>query len=98
MNRKAKTARAYKRIFYRDAETLDLTGIPVKYRENLEISLEREVLISSLGAKLKFPNLNLSEIGFYKMNLRILGIPLKVFLCLVFYLRGSLIIKKCRIM
>ena len=53
LNYKAKTARKYSTIFYRDEETLDLVGIPKTSRENIEIALEKEVLIVSLGAKLK---------------------------------------------
>ncbi len=53
LNYKARTARKYSRIFYRDDETLDLSGIPQKSRENIEIALEKQVLIVSLGAKLK---------------------------------------------
>ena len=53
LNYKAKTARKYSTIFYRDEETLDLAGIPKTSRENIEIALEKEVLIVSLGAKLK---------------------------------------------
>ena len=79
LNRKAKTARAYKRIFYRDAETLDLTGIPVKYRENLEVSLEREVLISSLGAKLKIPKLKFIRDWFLQNEFADFGDPAESF-------------------
>lgn len=53
LNYKAKSSRKYKLVFYRDKETLDLTGIPKTCRENIEIALEKEVLIVSLGAKLK---------------------------------------------
>ena len=53
LNYKAKTARKYSTIFYRDTNTLDLAGIPKTSRENIEIALEKEVLIVSLGAKLK---------------------------------------------
>lgn len=53
LNYKAKTARKYSTIFYRDENTLDLAGIPKTSRENIEIALEKEVLIVSLGAKLK---------------------------------------------
>ena len=53
LNYKAKTARKYSTIFYRDEETLDLAGIPKTSRENIEIALEKQVLIVSLGAKLK---------------------------------------------
>lgn len=53
LNSKAKTARKYSNIFYRDENTLDLAGIPKTSRENIEIALEKQVLIVSLGAKLK---------------------------------------------
>ncbi len=52
-NYKAKTARKFSSIFYRDNNTLDLKGIPKSSRENIEIALEKQVLIISLGAKLK---------------------------------------------
>ena len=79
LNRKAKTARAYKRIFYRDSETLDLVGIPAKYRENIEISLEREVLISSLGAKLKIPKLKFIRDWFLQNEFADFGDPVESF-------------------
>lgn len=53
LNYKAKTSRKYSSVFYRDEETLDLIGIPKTSRENIEIALEKQVLIVSLGAKLK---------------------------------------------
>lgn len=53
LNVKAKTARKYSPVFYRSEDTLDLTGIPKNSRENIEVALEKQVLIVSLGAKLK---------------------------------------------
>ncbi|MCD8013640.1 MAG: ATP-binding protein [Lachnospiraceae bacterium] len=53
LNYKARTARKYSMIFYRDKETLDLSGIPKASRENIKVALEKQVLIVSLGAKLK---------------------------------------------
>lgn len=53
LNVKAKTARKYSPVFYRAEDTLDLTGIPKNSRENIEVALEKQVLIVSLGAKLK---------------------------------------------
>ena len=53
LNYKAKTARKYKSIFYRDKNTLDLSGIPKASRENISVALEKQVLIVSLGAKLR---------------------------------------------
>lgn len=55
MNSKAKTARKYSTVFYRgnsDSE-LDLSGLPKNSRGNIKIALEKQVLIISLGAKLK---------------------------------------------
>lgn len=53
LNVKAKTARKYSPVFYRSEDTLDLMGIPKNSRENIEVALEKQVLIISLGAKLK---------------------------------------------
>lgn len=53
LNTKAKTARKYSPVFYRDVDTLDLGGFPKASRDNIQIALERQVLIISLGAKLK---------------------------------------------
>lgn len=55
LNSKAKTARKFQSVFYRSAEenTLDLSGLPKSSRENIQAALEKQVLIVSLGAKLK---------------------------------------------
>lgn len=55
LNVKAKTARKYASVFYRSAEedTLDLSGLPKSSRDNIQVALEKQVLIVSLGAKLK---------------------------------------------
>ena len=55
LNYKAKTAREYSPIFYRNTSKgeLDLTRIAVANRKNIEIALEKQELIISLGAKLK---------------------------------------------
>lgn len=55
LNSKAKTARKYTSIFYRSTEenTLDLSGLPKNSRDNIQVALEKQVLIVSLGAKLK---------------------------------------------
>ena len=53
LNVKARTARKYRTIFYRTADTLDLSGLPRNSRKNVEIALEKKVLVVSLGAKLK---------------------------------------------
>lgn len=55
LNTKARTARKFKPVFYRSAEenVLDLLGLPKSTRENIQVALEKQVLIVSLGAKLK---------------------------------------------
>ena len=55
LNSKAKTARKYSTVFYRgiNGEELDLSGFPKSSRDNIQIALEKQVLIISLGAKLK---------------------------------------------
>ncbi len=55
LNSKAKTARKYSTIFYRGTtdEELDLSGFPKNRRDNIQIALEKQVLVISLGAKLK---------------------------------------------
>nr|WP_027870866.1 ATP-binding protein [[Eubacterium] cellulosolvens] len=55
LNYKTKTAREYKSIIYRSVEEneLDLSGLPKPARNNIEVALDKQVLIVSLGAKLK---------------------------------------------
>lgn len=55
LNYKAKTARKYTSVFFREASTntLDLRGLTKTSRGNIEVALEKQVLIVSLGAKLK---------------------------------------------
>ena len=55
LNSKAKTARKYSTVFYRGSseEELDLSGFPKSSRDNIQVALEKQVLIISLGAKLK---------------------------------------------
>lgn len=53
LNSKAKTAREYKAVFYRDTKTMDLSGLPKSSKDIIELALEKQVLIISLGAKLK---------------------------------------------
>ena len=59
LNYKTKSSKDFKRMFYRNEEEqeLDLSGLPVNSRENINVSLEKETLIVSLGAKLKIQKL-----------------------------------------
>lgn len=55
LNSKARTARKFTPVFYRSVEedVLDLSGLPKNSQDNIRVALEKQVLISSLGAKLK---------------------------------------------
>ncbi len=55
LNSKAKTGRKYNTEFYRGTndDELDLSGFQKSSRDNIKIALEKQVLIISLGAKLK---------------------------------------------
>ena len=46
LNTKAKTARNFRRIFYRNGSALDLAELPKKMQENIQLSLEKETLIA----------------------------------------------------
>lgn len=76
LNCKAKTAREYKKIFHRkNGQKTDLSGIPAKSKENIEIALEKEALIVSLGAKLKVKKLKLIRDWFYNNGIANFGDP-----------------------
>lgn len=68
LNTKAKTARNFRRIFYRNGLELDLAELPKKMQENIRLSLEKETLVVSLGAKLKVGILKLVRDWFYSLN------------------------------
>lgn len=53
LNVKAKTSRRFNKVFYRSDDELDLSGFPKSVRDNIKVSLEKQVLIISLGSKLK---------------------------------------------
>ena len=55
LNSRAKTARKFSTVFYRGTkeEDLDLSGFPKASRDNIQVALEKQVLVISLGAKLK---------------------------------------------
>lgn len=75
LNSKAKTAREYTRIFYRDNKELDLQGIPVNSQENIRIALEKETLVASLGAKLKIAKLKIVRDWFSGVRFADFGNP-----------------------
>ena len=55
LNKKDKESDDYSLVFYRggDHNELDLSGIPENSQQNIKVALEEQVLIVSLGAKLK---------------------------------------------
>ena len=75
LNSKSKTAREYKQVFYRSRDELDLSGLPAKSQELIRISLNKEVLIVSLGAKLKIEKLKFVRDWFYHANFANFGDP-----------------------
>ena len=77
LNAKAKTARDYKTVFYRNGDELDLSGLPSKSQELIRISLNREVLVVSLGAKLKISKLKTVRDWFYNTNFANFGDPIE---------------------
>lgn len=78
LNYKSKTSRGdYKKIFYRNGNELDLSGIPSKSQENLKIALENETLIVSLGAKLKIAKLKYIRDWFINNDFADFGEPIE---------------------
>lgn len=75
LNRKTRTSRDFKRIFYRSEKELDFSGLPTKSHENLKIALEKETLVVSLGAKLKIEKLKLVENWFWFNEIANFGKP-----------------------
>ena len=77
LNYKAKTARKYSPIFYRSKDELDLSGLPKKSQDNLKISLQKETLIVSLGAKLKIAKLAMIRNWFLNTTVANFGNPME---------------------
>lgn len=75
LNSKAKNSSRYKKIFYRNGNSLDLSGLPAVGRGMISIALEPEALIVSLGAKLKIGELKLIRDWFYDNELADFGNP-----------------------
>lgn len=78
LNYASKSSRGkFRTIFYRDVKSneLDLSGLPEKNRENIEVALERETLVVSLGAKLKISRLKFIRDWFVNLNFADYGEP-----------------------
>ncbi|MGN1032068.1 MAG: ATP/GTP-binding protein, partial [Intestinibacter sp.] len=79
LNCKSKTSKEYRSIFYRNGDELELEGIPSKWRNNIEVSLEKEVLVVSLGAKLKIDKLKLVRDWFLNNEIVDFGDPIETY-------------------
>lgn len=77
LNSKAKTAREYKSIFYRNGNELDLSGLPGKMQDIIKVSLYDEALIVSLGAKQRISKLKMIRDWFYNVNFANFGDPIE---------------------
>ena len=78
LNYKSKSSRgAYRKIFYRNGEKYDFSGLPAKSQENLKIALEKETLIVSLGAKLKIAKLKFVRDWFLNNDFADFGKPIE---------------------
>ncbi|MCI8851010.1 MAG: ATP-binding protein [Erysipelotrichaceae bacterium] len=80
LNTKAKSSRGeFKSVFYRnrDEDILELCRLPKNCHDNIETALEKEVLIVSLGAKLKIDELKCVRDWFMKHEVVNYGNPVE---------------------
>ena len=75
LNSKAKTAREYKPVLYRNGSELDLSGLPGKMQDIIKLSLYDETLIVSLGAKQRISRLKMIRDWFCNVNFANFGNP-----------------------
>ena len=77
LNKKDKDSDEYSLVFYRGGEQneLDLSGIPEDSQQNIKIALEDQVLIISLGAKLKIDECKVIRDWFLANELTDFGSP-----------------------
>lgn len=77
LNVKAKTAKEFKSIFYREGDKLEFKGIPANSQESIKIAFEKEALVVSLGAKLKVSKLKMISDWFLNVNFANFGNPIE---------------------
>lgn len=79
LNQKSETAVSYSKVFYRSRaeQILDLPGLPSTSKANIEAALEDEVLVVSLGAKLKVSKLKIIRDWFINTELVDYGDPVE---------------------
>ena len=76
---KAKTRTTFKPILLRSENEVELFGSIKKWEENILLSLEKEVLAISLGAKLKIPKLKAVRDWFLTNEIVSFGDPVETF-------------------
>lgn len=72
---RTKSSKVYKPLFERNQNDITFYGKLQKWQENIRLSLEPEVLIVSLGAKLKVPQLKAVRDWFYINSVVAFGDP-----------------------
>ena len=77
LNTKAKTAREYKRIFYRGEGDLDLSGLPKKSKTTLPDALSKDALVVSMGAKMQIDKLKVIRDWFLDVEFTNFGDPIE---------------------
>jgi len=77
LNYRTKSRTKFKKMFYRNNDELDLSGISSKSQENIKISLEKETLIVSLGTKLKISKLKHIRDWFINNEIADFGLPIE---------------------
>ncbi len=77
LNSKSKTGRKYKQIYSREGGKPNMPGLPKKYQGNIQISLQDETLILSLGAKLRLEKLEKIYNWFGKLMILNYGDPME---------------------
>jgi len=79
LNYKTKSARKQQKVvFYRNRNgEMDLSGINERQAENIRVSLEKETLIVSLGAKLRIPKLKVIREWFWNNEVADFGHPME---------------------
>lgn len=80
MNSKARTARKFKSVFYRNRKDVEFDGIPANNRENLRIGLSERTLLVSLGARLNVEKLKIVFMFFNSVEIADFGEPLLNFM------------------
>jgi AAA15 family ATPase/GTPase len=80
LNVKSKSSKSYQTLLYRENNKITCYGSLQKYKENIELSIEKECLVASLGAKLKISLLKKLRDWFYNNDCIDFGDPCENFI------------------